>query len=58
MGTLSLIISFRIFNNREKNYLNRIARSIETDLGQFYQENPTPNPVLSKERMKIPIRKI
>jgi signal transduction histidine kinase len=39
MGLLSLIISLRIFNNREEEYLNRIARGIEEDLAQFYIDN-------------------
>ena len=40
LGILSLMISLRIFNNREKDYLNRIAKTVELDLVQFYLENP------------------
>ncbi len=40
LGILSLGISLRIFNNREKDYLNRIARTVETDLSIFYSEDP------------------
>ncbi len=40
LGILSLAISLRIFNNREKDYLNRIARTVESDLTLFYKDNP------------------
>jgi len=38
VGLLSIVISLRIFHNREEEYLNRIAREVEMDLARFFEE--------------------